>query len=103
MGHFLGHRSLFLPSRVPADAKVLVYATRPKGALGYNPEVAVIAVGEHSTVVSSLDALTGEEVFREELDVAVASVFPLEKKDSKDRAMIMLVDRWREKRAVKRG
>lgn len=87
---------------MPANAKVLLHATRPKGALGYNPEVVVIAVGEQSTVVSSFDALTGEEVFREKLDFTVDSVLPLEKKDSKDRAMIMLVDRWKGKRGVGR-
>ena len=89
-----GRRSLFRPSWLPKDAKVLLYPTRPKGALGYNPEVLVIAGGKQSTVVSSRDALTGEEISREELDFTLASALPLGEKDSKGRAMVMLVDRW---------
>lgn len=86
-------RSLFRPSWIPSGAKVLLHATRSKGALGYSPEVAVIAVGEVKTVVSGLDALTGLETYREELDLKVDSAVPLGVKDGQERNIIMLVDR----------
>ncbi|CAB1113817.1 unnamed protein product [Ectocarpus sp. CCAP 1310/34] len=85
--------SLFRPSWMPSGAKVLLHATRSKGALGYSPEVAVIAVGEVKTVVSGLDALTGLETYREELDLKVDSAVPLGVKDGQERNIIMLVDR----------
>lgn len=78
-----------------ADEKEVVslYSTRPKGALGYNPEVAVVSVGETYTVVSWRDALTGVETRREELGYKVASAVPVDVKDDEDRAVLMLVDR----------
>lgn len=84
---------MFRPSWVPAGADLLLYATRKKAALGYRPEVAVIAVGESKTVVAGLDALNGRETYREELDVKVASAVPLSVKDGKERDIIMLIDR----------
>eukprot|EP00903_Cladosiphon_okamuranus_P020118 g18474.t1 len=84
--------SLFRPSWIPAGSKVLLYATRNKAALGYSPEVAVIAIGESKTVVAALDALTGLETYREEFDVKVASAVPLGVKDGQERRVIMLVD-----------
>ena len=87
-------RSLFRPSWIPAGSKVLLYATRAKAALGYSPEVAVIAIGESKTVVAGLDALTGVETYREEFGVKVTSAVPLGVKDGQERSVIMLVDRW---------
>ncbi|CAM9185897.1 unnamed protein product, partial [Ectocarpus sp. 12 AP-2014] len=95
--------SLFRPSWMPSGAKVLLYATRSKGALGYSPEVAVIAVGEVKTVVSGLDALTGLETYREELDLNVDSAVPLGVKDGQERNIIMLVDSRRQVHAVPRS
>ncbi|CAM9902690.1 unnamed protein product, partial [Hapterophycus canaliculatus] len=86
--------SLLRPSWVPAGAKVLLHATRSKAALGYGPEVAVLAMGDAKTVVAGLDALTGVETYREELDVKVTSAVPLDVKDGQERTVIMLVDRW---------
>lgn len=86
-------RSLFRPTWFPEHADVLLYATRSKGALGYSPEVAVIAVGERSTIVSRRDALTGLEVSREEVEGKVASVLPMGVKDSQERSVLMVVDR----------
>ncbi|CAM9582895.1 unnamed protein product [Ectocarpus sp. 13 AM-2016] len=95
--------SLFRPSWMPSGAKVLLHATRSKGALGYSPEVAVIAVGEVKTVVSGLDALTGLETYREELDLNVDSAVPLGVKDGQERNIIMLVDSHRQVHAVPRS
>lgn len=86
-------RSISRPSWTPKDAKVLLFATRPKGALGYSPEVVIIAIGEASTIVSSRDALTGVETSREKFDMKVASAVPMGVTDSQERAVIMLVDR----------
>lgn len=51
-------------------------------------------MGEDKTVVAGLDALTGAETYREELDVKVTSAVPLDVKDGQERTVIMLVDRW---------
>lgn len=53
----------------------------------------MIAVGDVKTVVSGLDALTGLETYREELDLKVESAVPLGVKDGQERNIIMLVDR----------
>lgn len=87
-------RSLFRPSWIPAGSKVLLYATRNKAALGYSPEVAVIAMGESKAVVAGLDALTGLETYRKEFDAKMVSAVPLGIKDGQERSVIMLVDRW---------
>ncbi|CAM9409723.1 unnamed protein product [Laminaria digitata] len=84
--------NLFHPTWFPENAEVLLYATRSKGALGYSPEVAVIAVGEQSTVVSRRDALTGMETSRESIVGKVASVLPMGVKDSQERSVLMVVD-----------
>ena len=86
-------RNLFCPTWFPEHADVLLYATRSMGALGYNPEVAVIAVGERSTIVSRRDALTGLETSREEVEGKVASVLPMGVKDGQERSVLMVVNR----------
>lgn len=53
----------------------------------------MIAIGKTKTVVAGLDALTGAETYREELDATVTSAVPLEVKDGQERSVIMLVDR----------
>lgn len=84
-------RSLLLPAWA-TDAKIVLHATRPKSTLGLHPEVAVIALGETSTLVSWRDAITGAETMSEEFAYKVASAVPLDVKDAEDRSVVMLVD-----------
>lgn len=74
------------------NAKILLHATRPKSALGFHPEVAIIALGEESTFVSWRDAITGAETMSEEFGYHVASALPLDVRDAEERSVLMLVD-----------